>query len=61
MVHAASKGHGKVANAVGERHGEKHMQWARGKVVIRGTGAEARGMQGGVCVAAREVVLGDRE
>jgi len=37
------------------------MQWARGKVVIRGTGAEARGMQGGVCAAAREVVLSDRQ
>ncbi len=45
MVHAASKGHGKVANAVGERHGEKHMQWARGKVAAMGTEAEVRGSE----------------
>jgi len=45
VLHAAGKGHGKVANAMGEgeRHGEKRMQLARGEVAARGTEAEARG------------------
>jgi hypothetical protein len=37
-----------VANAVGERgerHSEKHMQWARGEVAVTGTEAEARGSE----------------
>ena len=37
------------------------MQWARGKVAIRGTGAEARGIRGGACAAVREVILSDRQ
>jgi hypothetical protein len=45
VAHAASKGHGKVANAVGEMHSEKHMQWARGEVAMTGTEAEARGSE----------------
>ena len=45
MVRAARKGHSKVANAVGERHSKKHVQWARGEVAITGTEAEVRGSE----------------
>jgi hypothetical protein len=37
-----------VANAVGERgerHGEKRVEWARGKVAVTGTEAEVRGSE----------------
>ena len=40
MVRAASKGHGKVGNAVGEKHGEKRVQRATGEVVVGGTRRE---------------------
>ena len=30
MAHVAGRGHSRVVSAGGERHGEKHMQWARG-------------------------------
>ena len=30
MAHAAGRDYGRVVNAGGKRHGEKHMQWARG-------------------------------
>jgi len=43
VVHAASKGHSKVANAVGERHSEKCMQWARGMVAKKGAQGQRSG------------------
>ena len=46
----AGKGHGRVVNAGGGRHGEKHVQWARGLQWC---------MHG--CKGHRKVVLGDRE
>jgi hypothetical protein len=41
VARTASKGHGKVGNAVvGERHGKKRVQWATGEVAVRGTRRE---------------------
>ncbi len=48
-MHAAGKGHSRVANAESERHGKKHMQWARHMRGVhawlerRGTGMVALG------------------